>query len=67
MTFISNVEGNEEEGVFILNTNGSYVLMMDKNGEKVKAHIISKSNKLLHLKYDVDEIRDVEVHYIRSI
>jgi hypothetical protein len=67
MTFNSIVEGNEEGGVFILNTNGAYVLMTDKNGEKVKVYIISKSNKSLILKYDIDEIRDIEVHYTRSI
>jgi hypothetical protein len=67
MTFISKSEGKEEEGTFIINTNGAYVLMTDENGEKIKAYIISISEKLLVLKYDIDEIIDVEVHYIRSI
>ena len=62
-TFTSKSEGKEEEGTFILNTNGAYVLMMDKNREKIKAFIISRSDKSLILKYDIDEMRDVEVHY----
>jgi hypothetical protein len=67
MTFTSKSEGKEEEGTFILNTNGNYVLMTDENGEKIKAYIISISNKSLILKYDIDEIKDVELHYNKSI
>ena len=67
MTFTSKSEGKEEQGTFILNTNGNYVLMIDDNGEKIKVYIISISNKSLILKYDIGEIRDVEVHYNKSI
>ncbi|WP_245584993.1 lipocalin family protein [Psychroserpens burtonensis] len=63
MTFTSKSEGKEDEGTFILNTNGAYVVMSDKNGEKIKAYIISISNNSLILKYDINEIKDVEVHY----
>ncbi|WP_296311637.1 lipocalin family protein [Winogradskyella sp. UBA3174] len=63
MTYTSKSEGKKDDGTFILNTNGAYVLMNSENGEKVKAYIISISNKSLVLKYDIDEIRDIEVHY----
>jgi hypothetical protein len=63
MTFISKSEGKVEKGTFILNTNGAYVVMSDKNGEKIKAYIISISKVSLILKYDINEIKDVEVHY----
>jgi hypothetical protein len=63
MTYTSKSEGTEEAGTFILNNNGAYILMSDKNGEKIKAYIISVSKKSLILKYDMNEIRDVEVHY----
>jgi len=67
MTFISKSEGIEEKGTFILNTNGAYIVMSDKNGGDIKAYIISISKKSLILKYDINEIRDVEVHYNRPI
>jgi hypothetical protein len=63
MTYTSKSEGTEEAGTFILNNNGAYILMSDKNGENIKAYIISVSKKSLILKYDINEIRDVEVHY----
>lgn len=67
MTYTSKSEGKEEKGTFILNTNGAYILMSDKNGDKIKAYIISISDKSLILKYDINEIRDIEVHYIGSM
>lgn len=63
MTFVSKSEGKQEEGTYILNTNGAYIEMIDKNGGKLKAYIISITKKTLILKFDIDEIRDVEVHY----
>jgi len=41
--------------------------LIDENGEKIKAYIISISKQSLILKYDFDEIRDIEVHYNRPI
>ena len=67
MTYVSKSEGTEEKGTYILNTNGAYVLMIDENGEKIKAYIISISKQSLILKYDFDEIKDIEVHYNKSI
>jgi hypothetical protein len=67
MTYTSKSEGTEEAGTFILNNNGAYILMSDKNGENIKAYIISVSKKSLILKYDINEIRDVEVHYNSTI
>jgi hypothetical protein len=67
MTYTSTSEGEEEEGTFILNTSGAYVLMVDEKGDKVKAYIISISKNSLILKYDISEISDVEVHYNSSI
>jgi hypothetical protein len=63
MTYTSTSEGKVEEGTFILNTSGAYVLMIDKKGDKIKAYIISISKNSLILKYDIDEISDIEVHY----
>lgn len=63
MTFVSKSEGREEEGTFMLNTNGSYVMMVDTKGEKLKAYIVSMTKETLVLKFDIEEIRDVEVHY----
>jgi len=62
-TFSSKSEGEEEKGKYIFNTNGAYILMIDKNGEKVKVYIVSISKQSLILKYDIDEIKDIEVHY----
>lgn len=67
MTFTSKYEGKEEEGTFLLNTNGGYVFMIDKKGDKMKAYIHSISENTLVLLYDVEDIRDVEVHYYRTI
>lgn len=67
MTYTSKSEGKEEKGTFILNVNGAYVLMIDQNGEKIKAYIISISKRALVLKYDINEISDVEVHYNNPI
>ncbi len=67
MTFVSKSEGKQEEGTFILNTNGAYIEMIDKNGEKLKAYIISITKENLILKFDIKEIRDIEVHYSSNI
>jgi hypothetical protein len=67
MTYTSTSEGKEEEGTFILNTSGAYVLMVDEKGDKIKAYIISISKNSLILKYDINEIRDIQVHYNNSI
>ncbi|TLP74173.1 hypothetical protein ES765_16605 [Maribacter sp. ACAM166] len=67
MTFISKSEGKEEEGTYILNINGAYVVMSDKYDENIKAYIISISKNSLILKYDINEIMDVEVHYYKPI
>ncbi|MFT5250794.1 MAG: hypothetical protein ACI93P_002537 [bacterium] len=67
MTYTSKSEGKEEKGTYILNTNGAYVLMIDENGKKIKAYIISISKIALVLKYDINEISDVEVHYKNAI
>ena len=67
MTYTSTSEGKVEEGTFILNTSGAYILMIDEKGDKIKAYIISISKNSLILKYDIDEISDIEVHYNSSI
>jgi hypothetical protein len=67
MTYTSKSEGKEEKGTYILNTNGAYVLMIDENGKKIKAYIISISKIALVLKYDINEISDVEVYYKNAI
>lgn len=66
MTYTSKSEGKEEKGSFILNTSGAYILMIDEKGYKIKVYIISISQKSLILKYDINEMRDIEVHYNSS-
>jgi hypothetical protein len=66
MTYTSKLEGKEEKGSFILNTSGAYILMIDEKGYKIKVYIISISQKSLILKYDINEMRDIEVHYNSS-
>lgn len=65
-TFTSKSEGKEENGKYILNTNGAYALLIDKKGDTIKAYINSISKKFLVLKYAINEMRDVEVHYNTS-
>jgi|TARA_B110000967_G_scaffold209656_1_gene266883 hypothetical protein len=67
MTFTSKSEGKEQKGTYTLNTNGAYVLMIDENGEKIKAYIISISKRALVLKYNINKISDLEVHYNNPI
>lgn len=66
MTYTSKSEGKEEKGSFTLNTSGAYILMIDEKGYKIKVYIISISQKSLILKYDINEMRDIEVHYNNS-
>jgi hypothetical protein len=40
--------------------------MMDEKGDTLKAYIISISQKSLILKYDINEMREIEVHYNSS-
>jgi hypothetical protein len=63
MTFTSKSEGKDEEGTFIYNTNGAYIEMIDEKGDKLKAYIISITKKKLVLRFDIKELREVEVHY----
>jgi len=63
LTFVSKSEGTEERGTYILNVNGGYVIMIDDNGERFKAYIIAISKHSLILKYDINELKDIEVHY----
>lgn len=67
MTFVSVTEGKREEGIYLLNTNGAYIQFTDENGEKLKAYIISITKETLILKYDVKELRDIEVYYKNHI
>lgn len=61
MTFTSKSEGEDEGGTFIYNTNGAYIEMIDENGGKLKVYIISITKKKLILKFDIEELREVEV------
>ena len=67
MTYTSKSDGQEENGTYIQNTNGAYVLIPDEKDEKIKAYIISLLKRTLVLKYNIDEISDVEVHYNNAI
>lgn len=63
MTFVSISEGKKESGVWMLNTNGGYIMMTDDKRETVKAYIATLTPKELVLYFDIEEIREVEVHY----
>jgi hypothetical protein len=49
MSFISKSAGKQENGIYIFNRNGAYIVMTDENGETLKANIISLTKKHLVL------------------
>ena len=67
MRFISKSEGKQENGIYIFNRNGAYIVMTDENGETLKANIISLTKKHLVLTFDIDEMSAIEVHYNSTI
>ncbi|WP_074409950.1 lipocalin family protein [Aquimarina megaterium] len=67
MTFISMSEGKKESGVWMLNTNGGYIMMTDDKRETVKAYIITLTSRDLVLYFDIEEIREIEVHYSSNL
>jgi hypothetical protein len=67
MSFISKSEGKQENGIYIFNRNGAYIVMTDENGETLKANIISLTKKHLVLTFDIDEMSAIEVHYNSTI
>ena len=67
MSFISKSEGKQENGIYIFIRNGAYIVMTDENGETLKANIISLTKKHLVLKFDIDEMSAIEVHYNSTI
>lgn len=66
MTFESLSEGKKEKGTWSMNNNGGYIIITDNNGERVKAYILSLTSKILILQFDIEEIKEVEVHYISN-
>jgi hypothetical protein len=67
MSFISKSAGKQENGIYIFNRNGAYIVMTDENGETLKANIISLTKKNLVLTFDIEEMRAIEVHYNSTI
>jgi hypothetical protein len=67
MSFISKSEGKQENGIYIFNRNGAYIVMTDENGETLKANIISLTKKHLVLTFDIDKMSAIEVHYNSTI
>ena len=67
MSFISKSAGKQENGIYIFNRNGAYIVMTDENGETLKANIISLTKKHLVLTFDIDEMKAIEVHYNSTI
>jgi hypothetical protein len=67
MSFISKSAGKQENGIYIFNRNGAYIVMTDENGETLKANIISLTKKHLVLTFDIEEMRAIEVHYNNTI
>jgi hypothetical protein len=67
MSFISKSAGKQENGIYIFNRNGAYIVMTDENGETLKANIISLTRKNLVLTFDIEEMRAIEVHYNNTI
>ncbi|UII74776.1 hypothetical protein LV716_10920 [Flagellimonas sp. HMM57] len=63
MSFVSTTEGKREEGTYFLNSNGGYLEFVDNKGDRLKAFIISIDKETLILKFDIKEMREVEVHY----
>lgn len=56
-------EGETEQGTWIVNLNGGYIILKNDTGETYKAYISFVSSEVLILKYDIEEIRDIEVRY----
>ena len=67
MSFISKSAGKQENGIYIFNRNGAYIVMTDENGETLKANIISLTKKHLVLTFDIDNMSGIEVHYNSTI
>jgi hypothetical protein len=67
MSFISKSAGKQENGIYIFNRNGAYIVMTDEKGETLKANIISLTRKNLVLTFDIEEMRAIEVHYNNTI
>ncbi len=66
MTFISKEEGNIEKGNYTFNSQDNYIEFKDKTNDILRAYIISVDVKTLVLKYDIRELRDIEVEYKQS-
>jgi hypothetical protein len=60
-------EGKKESGVWMLNTNGGYIMMTDDKRETVKAYITTLTPGALVLYFDIEEIREVEVRYSSNL
>ncbi len=63
MTFVSKFEGKAESGHWMYNTNGSYIELIDGDGEKLKAFVISITAEHLVLQFDLDELRNINAIY----
>ncbi len=67
MSFISKSEGKQENGIYIFNRNGAYIVMTDENGETLKANIKSIQKKNLVLTFDIEKMRAIEEHDTSSL
>ena len=63
MTFDSMSEKKKESGTWMLNINGGYIIMVDDKGEKTKVYITTLTTNKLVLRFDIEEIRDIEIQY----
>ncbi|TYA71953.1 lipocalin family protein [Seonamhaeicola marinus] len=62
-TFISKSEGNIETGNYTLNSQDDYIDFKDGTKVVLRAYIVELSTKALILKYDIGELRDIEIIY----
>ncbi len=66
ITFISRSEGVIEKGYYTLNSKDNYIEFKGITKGVLIAYIISVDVKTLVLKYDIKELKELEIIYKRS-
>lgn len=56
-------EGTFEQGTWIVNMNGGYIILKNDKEQTFKVYIISILSEVLMLRYDIQGIGDIDVKY----
>ena len=65
-TFEAQSEGIIEKGTWMPNQSGGYLELKDESGQTFKVYIISITEDVLILRYDIPEISDIQVKYVSN-